>query len=67
MLVLSRKKSEEIVIAGADDEDAGVRIVVLEIGHGFVKLGIEASSNVAIHRMEVWERIKSGHAVAKAS
>jgi carbon storage regulator CsrA len=67
VLVLSRKKSEKLVIPGVDDEDAGIRIVVLEIGHGFVKLGIEASPNVAIHRMEVWDRINSGHAVAKAS
>lgn len=67
MLVLSRKKSEEMVIPGVDNEDAGIRIVVLEIGHGFVKLGIEAPPNEAIHRMEVWERINSGHVVAKAS
>ncbi len=58
---------ESIVVFRSDGEDSGIRIVVLEIAKGIVKLGIEAPPDVAIHRMEVWERIKDSRAVLRAS
>lgn len=67
MLVLTRKKAESIVVFSSDGEDSGVRILVLEISKGIVKLGLEAPSDVSIHRMEVWGRIKQSHAILKAS
>ena len=67
MLVLTRKKAESIVVLCPDGEDSGIRIVVLEISKGIVKLGIEAPPDVSIHRMEVWDRIKESRAVLKAS
>ncbi|RLS75307.1 MAG: carbon storage regulator [Planctomycetota bacterium] len=67
MLVLTRKKAESIVVFRSDGEDSGIRIVVLEISKGIVKLGIEAPPDVSIHRMEVWERIKESRAALKAS
>ena len=67
MLVLTRKKAESIVVFRSDGQDSGIRIVVLEISKGIVKLGIEAPPDVAIHRMEVWDRIKESRAVLKAS
>ena len=56
MLVLSRKKSETIIIGGSAMQTPEVRIVVLEISNGVVKLGIEAPRSVAVHRLEVWDR-----------
>ena len=67
MLVLTRKKAESIVVFRSDGEDSGIRIVVLEISKGIVKLGIEAPPDVSIHRMEVWDRIRESRAVLKAS
>ena len=67
MLVLTRKKAESIVVFRSDGHDSGIRIVVLEISKGIVKLGIEAPPDVSIHRMEVWDRIKESRAVLKAS
>ncbi|HHV72114.1 MAG TPA: carbon storage regulator CsrA [Clostridia bacterium] len=52
MLVLSRKKSESIMIG----ED--IEVFVVEIGPNQVKLGIKAPKSVAIHRREVFEAIK---------
>lgn len=61
MLVLSRKKNEAIVI-GRD-----LRVVVLEIRGGRVKLGFEAAAETPIHRGELHERIgKSLPAFARA-
>lgn len=67
MLVLTRKRAESIVVFSSDGEDSRIRIVVLEVSKGVVKLGIEAPPDVAVHRMEVWDRIKESHAVLKAS
>ena len=47
MLVLSRKKHQQIVIGGA------VRIVVLEIRGDKVRLGVEAPKDVGVDRLEV--------------
>jgi len=60
MLVLTRKSDESVVVGGADCHERMVKVTVLEICGGSVKLGFEADRNVPVHRWEVWERIKSG-------
>lgn len=47
MLVLTRKIGESIVI------DDNIRITVLDVGHGRIRLGIEAPRDVPVHRAEV--------------
>ena len=44
MLVLSRKSGAEIVISG------GIKITVLKIGAGQVRLGVTAPAEVSIRR-----------------
>ena len=51
MLVLSRKRGEEIVIDGT------IRVTVLEMNANRVKLGIAAPDAVPVHREEVYRRI----------
>lgn len=51
MLVLTRRQGESIVI-GND-----VRITVVSLGPGRVKLGIEAPSHVRVDREEIHARI----------
>jgi carbon storage regulator len=53
MLVLTRKLGEEIVIPSLD-----VKIRVVEVRGDKVRLGFEAPSDVAVHRLEVHERIQ---------
>lgn len=52
MLVLSRHKDESIKIG--DD----ITITVIEVRGDRVRLGIEAPSEVPVHRQEVYEAIK---------
>lgn len=59
MLVLSRMKSESVVVTGSQPGSADIRIVVVSIGKGQVKLGIEAPEGVPVYRMEVWQRIQA--------
>jgi len=54
MLVLSRKKSEEIVI------DDRISIMVVEIRGDKVRLGIDAPADIKIHRKEIWLEIQKG-------
>lgn len=60
MLVLSRKKSESIVI------DDRIKIVVVEVRGDKVRLGIEAPKDVPVHRQEVYDVIKRENAAAAA-
>ena len=59
MLVLSRKSRESVVVGGADGFQRLLKVTVLGIGGGKVKLGFEADADVPVHRAEVWERIRA--------
>lgn len=52
MLVLTRKLGENIRIGDS------VKIKVLEVRSGQVKLGIEAPPEIAVHREEIYQRIQ---------
>jgi carbon storage regulator CsrA len=59
MLVLSRKNQESVVVGGASGFDRLLKVTVLEIRGGKVKLGFEVDIDVPVHRSEVWERINA--------
>ena len=59
MLVLSRKMQESVVVAAASGCEQMVKVTVLEIRGGRVRLGFDASAEVPVHRAEVWERIRA--------
>lgn len=52
MLVLTRKLGEKIQIG--DD----ISIVIMELKGKQVKLGIEAPSNIKVHREEIYQKIQ---------
>jgi len=52
MLVLSRKRSERIVI------DGNIVVTVVDIRGDKVRLGIEAPKDVSVHRSEVYEALQ---------
>ena len=58
MLVLSRRRGESVTI-GPD-----IRVVVLGVKSGHVRLGIEAPPAVAVHREEVYVRIQEENRLA---
>ena len=53
MLVLSRKKNEALIV------DETIRVVVLGVSKGAVRIGIEAPNHVPIHRAEIHQRIQT--------
>ncbi len=68
MLVLSRKIKEEILISNGVGKGVGKDIIisVLEIEGNSVKIGIKASKDISILRMEVFEKIQNEN-IASAS
>jgi carbon storage regulator len=58
MLVLTRRRGEGVTI-GPD-----IRVIVLGLKGGQVRLGIEAPSTVAVHREEVYARIQDENRLA---
>ena len=59
MLVLTRKNQESVIVGGSDGFGQLLKVTVLEIGHGKVRLGFEAERHLPVHRAEVWERIRA--------
>ena len=58
MLVLSRKSQESVMVGGSDGFERRLKVTVLEIRDGRVRLGFEIDADVPVHRLEVWERIR---------
>ncbi|MEW5744042.1 MAG: carbon storage regulator CsrA [Nitrospirota bacterium] len=52
MLVLTRKAGQTINIGDT------ISIKIVEIGNGYVKLGIEAPKELPIYREELYEKLK---------
>jgi carbon storage regulator len=57
MLVLTRKSMKSVVVGGSGLFEQLLKVTVLEIKNGSVRLGFEANASVPVHRSEVWERI----------
>ena len=57
MLVLSRKKQESVMVGGCSGFERLLKVTVLEIRAGSVRLGFDANADLPVHRAEVWERI----------
>ena len=57
MLVLTRKNQEAVVVGGSKGFERLLKVTVLQIENGQVRLGFEIDPDVPVHRLEVWERI----------
>ncbi len=53
MLVLTRKSQESVVVGGAEGFAPLLKVTVLEIRCGKVRLGFEVDAEVPVHRWEV--------------
>jgi carbon storage regulator len=60
MLVLSRKNNQSVMVGGSDGFARLLKITVLDVRGGTVRLGFEVDADVPVHRLEVWERIRAG-------
>ena len=61
MLILSRKSGESIVI------DGRIKVTIVRVEGETVKVGIEAPSEVPVHRKEVYDEIQRSNQQAITS
>ena len=47
------------MVGGSDRFERMLKVTVLEIRSGKVKLGFEVDTEVPVHRWEVWEQIRA--------
>lgn len=59
MLILSRRNQETVVVGGSSGFEVLLKVTVLEINRGTVRLGFDVDKAVPVHRLEVWERIRA--------
>jgi carbon storage regulator len=62
MLVLSRKKGEEVLVP-----EYGIVFTIAEIRGDKVRIGVSAPADIQIYRREVWERMEHGQAAEEAA
>ena len=60
MLVLTRKAGESLILSH------GIKITIIDVKGRQVRIGIEAPSDVTVHREELWERISAENRTAAA-
>jgi carbon storage regulator len=58
VLVFTRKRNQAITIGD------GVEVRVLSVGRDGVRLGVAAPRDIAVHRLEVYEQIRSANTSA---
>lgn len=61
MLVLSRKPGQSLVIGGA------IRVTIVSVEGGVVKVAIEAPKEIPVHRLEVFQSIAEENSRASKS
>src|SRR5216683_1711227 len=57
MLVLTRKSQESVMVGGSVGFERVLKVTVLDIQRGKVRLGFDADDDVPVHRSEVWEQM----------
>ena len=57
MLVLTRKNLESVVVGSGRGFERMLKVTVLQIRPGKVRLGFEVDREVPVHRTEIWERL----------
>jgi carbon storage regulator CsrA len=67
MLVLSRKNQESVVVVCSDTFEKLLKVTVLEIRRGRIKLGIEGNADVPVYRCEIWDEMCAGERLCEAS
>ena len=58
MLVLTRKSQESVIVGGSVGFERVLKVTVLDIQRGKVRLGFEVDAEVPVHRSEVWEQTR---------
>jgi len=59
MLVFTRKCEESVMVGGPRDFERVLKVTILEIKGGRVKLSVDVTDDALVDRWEVWQRVRS--------
>jgi carbon storage regulator CsrA len=60
MLILSRRNSESVVVGDPNGHmEQMLKVTVVRIDRGRVRLGFEVPGDIPVNRWEVWHRIRA--------
>ncbi len=60
MFILSRRREESVIVDGFNSPKRALKVTVLEVKGGRVKLGFEVNAEAPVQRPQAWERIRGG-------
>lgn len=60
MFILSRRREESVIVDGFNSPKRALKVTVLEVKGGKVKLGFEVNADAPVQRLQAWERIRGG-------
>lgn len=60
MFILSRRREESVIVDGFNSPKRALKVTILEVKGGRVKLGLEVNADdpIPIQRSQAWERIR---------
>jgi carbon storage regulator CsrA len=58
MLVLTRKNQESVMVGGSVGFERVLKVTVLEIQRGKVRLGFDVDADVPVYRSELWAQVR---------
>lgn len=61
MVVVSRKSRESVVVGAANPFERLLKVTVLEIADGHVKLGFEVDPDVCVEGLDAWDETIAYH------
>ena len=57
MFELDRRTTESVIVDGFDGQTRALRVTVLEIKNGRVRLGFEVNGEIPVDREETWQQV----------
>jgi sRNA-binding carbon storage regulator CsrA len=60
MFILSRSREESVIVDGFNSPKRALKVTVLEIKGGRVKLGFEVNADAPVDRSQAWNQIRGG-------
>ncbi|MBI5764727.1 MAG: carbon storage regulator [Planctomycetes bacterium] len=59
MFIVTRRHAESVIIDGFNTAERALKVTVLEVKDGRVRLSFEVNKDVSLQRAEVWENVRA--------
>ncbi|MEK6642796.1 MAG: carbon storage regulator [Planctomycetota bacterium] len=67
MFVVSRRHAESVIVDGFNTPERSLKVTVLEVKDGRVRLGFEVNKDVSLQRAEEWEHVRGEYNIDRSN